>query len=137
MVGVAALCGVVVVAALLVPQGEVVTLHVLDSEGRSHPTQLWVVELDGVSYLRAGGPDTQWLARLRARPEVTLGHGTVGESPTRYRATAIDDDPVLRARLGEAMAAKYGMADSLWGWLGDRVRSVPIRLDPSPVEASP
>jgi hypothetical protein len=137
MVGVAVLCAAVVIAALLVPQGEVVTLHVRDVEGRSHPTQLWIVELDGFSYLRSGGPDTRWLARLRRDPGVTLGYGHVGETPRPYIAVPIDGDPVLRARVGEAMAEKYRWADSLWSWLGDREHSIPIRLEPLPAEASP
>ena len=130
MVGVTAFCVAVVVAALLVPQGHVVTLNVLDREGHSHPTQLWIVEIDGVSYLRAGAPDTRWLARLRERPEVTLDGSRLGDDPTSYCATPIDDDPVARALVGEAMGAKYGWADSFWGWISDRTRSIPIRLGP-------
>ena len=136
MLGVAALCAAVVVVALLIPQGEVVTLNVLDIEGRSHPTQLWIVELDGIAYLRSGRHDTLWLARLRERPEVTLGKGHIGESATPYLARPIADDPTLRARVREAMHAKYGWTDSLWSWLSDRTRSVPVRLNPQPAEPS-
>ena len=137
MVGVAALCAVVVIASLLVPEGEVVTLNVLDIEGREYPTQLWIVELGGVSYLRAGNPNSKWLARLRDRPEVTLGAAEAGEQPTPYLATPIDDDPAQRARIGAAMAEKYGLADWLWSTIADRDRSVPIRLDARPAESSP
>ena len=137
MIGLAALCAVVVIASLLVPEGEVVTLNVLDIEGREYPTQLWIVELAGVSYLRAGNPNSEWLARLRDRPEVTLGEDQAGEQPTSYLATPIDDDPEQRERIGAAMAEKYGFADWLWSTIADRDRSVPIRLDARPAESSP
>ena len=137
MIGVAALCAVVVIASLLIPQGEVLTLNVLDIEGREHPTQLWFVELAGVRYLRAGNPESEWLARLRERPEVTLGEGHAGERPTPYLATPIDIDPSQRARISAAMAEKYGLADWLWSLIADRDRSVPIRLDPRATGPSP
>ena len=128
MIGVGVLCATLAVAAILVPQGEVVTLHVTDVHGESHPTQLWIAEVDGTTYLRAGSPDALWLARLRDRNDVTLGgeHGTKAHA---YRATPIEGDVVLRRRVGEAMAQKYGVADSLWALLSDRTRAVPIRLD--------
>lgn len=137
MVGVAALCAAVVIASLLVPQGEVVTLNVLDVEGRRHPTQLWIVELDDGPYLRAGDPNSEWLARLRDQPEVTLGAGQAGEQPTPYLAEPIDDDPAQRARIGAAMAEKYGLADWLWSKIADRDHGVPIRLVDRPAESSP
>ena len=94
MVGFAALCAAVVIAALLVPQGEVVTLHVVDAEGHTHPTQLWIAEHDGAMYLRSASPDTRWLGRLRARPDVTIGSGGVTERPTPYHAVVIEGDPL-------------------------------------------
>lgn len=129
MIGFAALCAVLAVGAILVPQGEVVTLHVLDDEGHSHPTQLWIVELDGLRYLRAASPEVRWLERLRTHPDVMLGGGH-GDERAPLRATPLDADADARQRVARAMAEKYGLADRLWAMLGDRAQSVPIRLEP-------
>jgi len=137
MLGVSASCAAVAAVAMLVPQGQVITLNTFDSKGHSHPTQLWIVELDGVSYVQAGTPDTEWLARMRARPGVTLDGSRLGDVPTPYVATPIDDDPAAQVRVAEAMTLKYGLADRLWSWLFDRTHSIPIRLDPRAVEPSP
>ena len=49
--------------------GEVVTLHTRDSGGDWETTPLWIVDLEGGSYLRAGSPDESgWVTRARANP---------------------------------------------------------------------
>lgn len=138
MIGVAVLCAILVVAALAVPEGEIITVNVVTSEGRSHPVQLWVVEVEGSRYLRAGNPKADWLAELRATPAVTIGAGAhAGEVPIPVLAEAIDDDPKLRQQVAAAMGRKYGIADRIWAALRNRDESVPVRLTPRPPEPSP
>lgn len=132
MVLVAAACAVVVIASLLVPEGEVVTLNVLDAKGRSHPTQLWIVELDGRSYLRAAAPDNGWLERLRSEPRAILSRA--GEE---HPVTAkVLPEGLVRERVNRAMAEKYGASDRLYSALFDRSRSVPVQLEPRVVDAA-
>ena len=128
MIAVSALAGAVVLLALLINVGEVVVLETTDELARQHETQLWVVELEGTPYLRAGNPGVAWLARLRAHPLVELKRD--GEF-RRYRALPHEVEPV-RERLAASMRAKYGLADRLIGSILDRSRAVPIRLVPAP-----
>ena len=121
-----------VLGAVGIDEGEVVTLLTTDSDSHVQDTQLWTVELDGVHYLRASNSRVAWLLRLRERPVVEL---EVADQLTRYRAVPLDDS-ALRSRVNAEMAEKYGFADRLWGALGDRSVSIPIRLDPVPAEDS-
>ena len=73
MLGTAFVATLLVIAALLIPQGEVVTLHTSDANGDLQQTQLWIVDIEGQRYLRAVDPDSEWLSRLRADPNVELG----------------------------------------------------------------
>jgi hypothetical protein len=116
-----------VLGALWIDEGEVVTLSTVDAESHVHHTQLWTVELDGSRYLRASTADVGWLARLRAHPAVELDFGGLR---AEFSATPLEDTG-LRTRVNQAMANKYGFADRVWGALGDRGASVPIRLDAS------
>ncbi len=118
----------IVIVSNVVDEGEVVTLVTKDDRGADYDTQLWIVDLRGKAYVRAGSPRTRWLARLRANPEVTLRRG---EEVLSFTAVPQDGDGVREAVNAE-MAAKYGHADTLWGTLGDRRRSVPILLEPRP-----
>lgn len=123
VVGLAA--AAIVLFALWIDKGEVVTLLTTDSNSIIQDTQLWAVELDGVTYLRASNARAAWLARLRVEPLVEV---EFDDSSRHYRAVPLDD-PALRSRINAAMARKYGFADRLWGRLGDRSASIPIRLD--------
>ena len=137
MIGIGAFWAVVVIAAVAVPQGEVITLNVIDAEGHSQPMQLWMVEIDGSRYLRASEPDVEWLDKLRAKPAATLGAGLhAGEIPVPVLAHVIDDDPELRRRVTAAMSRKYGIAERIWAALRDRDQSVPIRLSADTQESS-
>jgi len=123
----AALVALVVVAASFgVDEGEVVTLTTRDAAGARFDTQLWIVELDGAVWLRAGRPDARWLARLRAEPRVSIQRG---DDTAFYTATAVED-PAARERVNEAMAAKYGRADRWIHRIFSRERAVPVRLEP-------
>jgi hypothetical protein len=125
MVVVGVVAAAIVLGALWIDEGEVVTLLTTDSDLHVHHTQLWTVELDDTRYLRASTPDVAWLARLREHPVVKLDLGGLRAD---FRATPVED-PVLRARVNQLMANKYGFADRAWGAWGDREASVPIRLD--------
>jgi len=127
------LTAIFVIGALMADEGEVVTLVTRDAE-RDHRTHVWIVDVEGQVYLRANQPDALWLERLRARPEVEIvDHVGPEKEPRRYYAV-IDPDPILRERVNRAMAEKYGFADRVWGRLGIRSRTVPVRLSPSRAE---
>ena len=59
------LVGALVVGALLVDEGEVVTLETRNGEGAPFETPLWIVEAAGAQYLRASSPESDWLARVQ------------------------------------------------------------------------
>lgn len=128
MLVIGAVVGGLVVCSLLVDEGELVVLVTTDPEARRHETQLWTVELDGRRYLRASNPEASWLARLNAEPLVVVT-GTGGERS--YRAVP---DPEVLARVNQAMASKYGLADRIWSVMSDRSQAVPIWLEPLPEE---
>ena len=116
-----------IVASMWLDEGEVVTLTTVDARGNRYEAGLWIVDLDGVSYLRATSPDASWLNRIRQFSDVTLDRGG---RRTDYHAIPIDD-PKVRKSVSRAMAAKYGNFDRALVWLRDHRRSVPIRLQSS------
>lgn len=114
--------------------GEIVTLHTnVDGEAS---TRIWVVDDAGRAWLRAGNPSNGWLARIDANPDVVVERN--GES-TRFRAVPVRDDAAARERIHALMREKYTWADRIVSLIGDRTKSVPIRLDPveSPDPAAP
>jgi len=119
---------VIVIASNSLDEGEVVTLVTKSDNGAAYDTQLWIVEWNGQLYLRVGSPNAHWLERLRANPQVTLQRGGAALTFTALPK----DDSETRDAVNDRMAAKYGYADRLWGYLGDRDRSVPILLEPRP-----
>jgi hypothetical protein len=129
------LAGLAVIGALLVDEGEIVALETRE-DGRTFVTQLWIVDLDDVRYLRSGRPDTEWLARLRVSPDVELRSPDAADVPAlHYRALPIHDAQV-RDRVNRAMTDKYGFSDVIWSWVVDRTSSVAIELQPTaPPEA--
>ena len=124
MLGIGVVCVGVVLAAWLVDEGEVVRLLTIDTRLHEHETELWIVDLASGTYLRAGAPDSAWLARVRANPVVDLIRYGLQH---QYRAVVVDD-PAVREELNRAMERKYGFADRLWGRMSDRSSSVAIRL---------
>jgi hypothetical protein len=129
------LIGGLVFGVMLLPEGEVATLSTVAVDGAEHETQVWVVEGDGlpdgdagVVFLRAGSPESAWLARLRARPQVALVRG---EKRRAYVAVP-EEDAALRERVNLAMAEKYGIADRLIALVFDQRKSTPVRLVPDP-----
>ncbi len=134
MQGVGLVAAVFVLGALLLDEGEVVTL-ITHGEGRSYTTQLWIVRVEGQQYLRAGSSRVRWLRRLRANPDVWLRASPARSEQARaYRARPIADEGV-RERVNRAMLLKYGLADRLWGLFSSRRKSVSILLELAPVEA--
>ena len=124
---------VLVVGALLLDEGEVVHLETTDREGRHYEADLWIVDLDGVSYLRANDGDRGWLERLRENPRVSIERGTVDET---FVATPLED-PRLRSRVDGAGREKYGLADRVMELMSEPDQYVVVRLVPEAVEARP
>ena len=106
---------------------EVAVLRTHDDAGAPYETKMWVVDVDGHSYVRIGRPGRGWGERAKAHPDVELIRGGV---TTPCTATVVEDPALLR-RIDEAFASKYGWVD--W-WYGVVVRShaVPLQLDPRP-----
>jgi len=116
----------VVLATIWVEEGEVVTLVTFDSREHAIHTDLWIVDIEGRSYVRAADAETDWLERLLARPEVQLRrNGMV----TRVRGVP-SDDPAVREAVNRAMRRKYGSVDRVVAWARDHSRCVPVRLEP-------
>lgn len=118
--------------AVAIDEGEVVALTTFDASGKEHLTPLWIVEVDGRSYLRAAAPDNGWLQRLRAEPRAIL---TRDDGPHPVTATPLPEAAV-RERINRAMAEKYGASDRLWSALFERSRSVPVLLEPRAADAA-
>jgi hypothetical protein len=102
--------------------GEVVIVTTVDSEGRPHDTRLWIVDHDGVGWLRAGGDIAGWYQRLIETPAIVVERG---EEKVAYVA-----QPQLwqRETINGLMLEKYGWAEWYIGLVFNRDRSVPIRL---------
>lgn len=102
---------------------EVVVLTSQGPDGATE-TRLWVVDLDGVQYLRAS-PGSGWYERLLANPDVTLVRD--GQSG-RYRA---ETRPALASEVNDLMQAKYGWRDSYIDLLlGGRDDAIAVALTP-------
>jgi hypothetical protein len=116
----------VVLAAIWVEEGEVATLVTFDSSERAVDTDLWIVDVEGRTYVRAADPETDWLERLLAHPEVRLRrNGMVSQ----VRGVP-SEDPAVRKAVNRAMRRKYGSVDRVVAWARDRSRCVPVRLEP-------
>ncbi len=107
--------------------GEVVVLRAADDEGGVHETRLWVVDVDGAAYVRTGSPQSPWLLRVRAHPDVVV---TRTGATAAFRAVPVDDAAV-RDRVNAAVAEKYGFSDAvLRATFLVPARVTPVRLDP-------
>jgi len=102
--------------------GEVVDLETHDERGGSYVTSVWIVDLYGDQWLRAGSPKATWLNRLRVYPEV---HVTRHDQREAYRAEVVAD---FAGRVNEGMREKYGRADLLISTIHDDEEVVAIRL---------
>ncbi|MEZ5595029.1 MAG: hypothetical protein R3E84_01355 [Pseudomonadales bacterium] len=106
--------------------GEVVVLSTLDAKGAPQETRLWVVDLEGSQYLRAGQPESGWLLRLQKTPRVGLVRGEVRAA---YDAVP---EPEKRDVINARMRAKYGWADQVIEQMFGRDKATPVRLEPVP-----
>ena len=105
--------------------GEVVVLRIADDQGQTHETRLWVVDHDGSPWLRAGLAEAGWYQRLLSAELVSVERAN---NNSTYVATP---EPGAKEAIDQAMATKYGWADTFIGKLfGGRDGSVPIRLRP-------
>ena len=128
-----AILGSIAVWALIVlatylagEQTEVVVLHTRDEKGVEFATNMWVVDLGDVTWVRVANPRRGWYRRLVANQLVELERGG------RVEARLAIPDPSTETRLAvdEAFAAKYGLVDRWYGLLV-RDGAVPIRLVPA------
>ena len=108
--------------------GEVVTLQTLAADGTAIETRLWIVEVDGDLWLRAGARPSGWLKRIEADPRVSI---TRGEVTSDHRAVPVRDAQT-RDRIHAAMRERYPLADALVSLARDGSLSVPVRLEPMP-----
>jgi hypothetical protein len=108
-------------------QTEVAVLHTVDDAGATHPTRMWVVDHDGVAWVRVARPERLWFQRLEAQPRVEITRGDT----TQAMLAKPDRSPATRAAIDAAFRARYGLVD--W-WYGVLLRSnpIPVRLDPAP-----
>ena len=129
MLAIGAVIGFLVLGALLLDEGEVVTLFTQEA-GREHRTHMWIVEVDGREFVRANRPSARWLARLRANPAVGLRRsGAAHGAAEPYWAQPIDDQ-ALRARVDAEILRKYRFADRTWGRFTDRTKAQLVELRP-------
>ena len=116
----------VVMAAIWVEEGEVATLVTFDGRRQAFDAELWIVDIEGHTYVRAANRESDWLERLLARPELQLRRNA-----TVSRARGVpSDDPAVREAVNDAMRRKYGSVDRVVGWVRDRSRCVPVWLEP-------
>ena len=116
----------VALATIWVDEGEVATLVTLDSRQQAFETDLWIVDIEGRTYVRAADLESDWLERLLARPELQLRRS---DTVSRVRGVP-SDDPAVREAVNDAMQRKYGSVDRVVGWVRDRSRCVPVWLEP-------
>jgi hypothetical protein len=120
-----ALAGLVFVAQSVASEsGEVVTVQSVDASGAPRETRVWVVDHDGAQWLRTGSPQSKWMARLRAHPEIEV---TRDGQKRAYLAVPV---PEARITVNALMAEKYGWADRFIGLLISRDQAQVVRLDP-------
>ncbi len=102
--------------------GEVAVLETTGGRGEKFTTSLWVVDVNGSPVLRAGNPDSEWLARVQAEPSVALIRGEVR---TKYEAEIIQG---YAAEVNELMRDQYGFADQIVGVVQEKSEVVAVRL---------
>ena len=129
MLAIGIVVGVLVLGALALDEGEIVSLST-EEGGRFYSTQLWIVEVDGREFVRANRPSARWLARLRANPAVGLRRSGAAHGPSEPYWAEPTDDPALRARVDAEISSKYRFADRTWGRFADRAKAQLVELKP-------
>ena len=105
--------------------GEVVVVTTLDSSGESHETRLWIVELNGAQYLRAGSPQAGWYQRMESNPTVNVVRGGMAFS------AQVVPELDKRDQINNLMNIKYGWADDFIGLMFGREDAIAVRLEPA------
>jgi hypothetical protein len=97
-------------------QTEVAVLRTSDTLGRGHETKMWVVDHQGVPWVRVANPERGWYRRLLEQPRVEL---------VRAGETQPSLAELRRARIAWLDAvSQYGLVDWWYGLLLRRHRSV-------------
>ena len=129
MLAIGVITAFLVVGALSLDEGEVVTLLTKES-GREYQTHLWIIEIDDREFLRANRPDSRWLARLEADPAVGVRRSRASHGPVEHYWARVIDDAELRFRVDDEIAKKYSYADRVRGRFVDREKSRLVELTP-------
>lgn len=116
---VAVLAGLLVLAS---ETGEVAKITSVDEAGTFHETRVWVVDIAGETYVRAGTRESAWLDRVRTRSLVVLERAGV-QREVRL-VLAADQTPEVNLH----MAHKYGWADMVVGTLVPRRNAVALQV---------
>ena len=104
---------------------EVVELIAANEAGEKRNTRLWVVDDEGLAYLRVGADGSGWYDRILMNDSVTVVRQGV---TAQYRVQA---RPEKSARINELMQQKYTWGDTLIGLMvGGREGSIPLELQP-------
>jgi hypothetical protein len=104
--------------------GEVVVLTSTGPDGEQD-TRLWLVEIEGVPYLRAQA-DSGWYQRLQASPVATL------ERAGNRTSRRAESHPPQAAEVNRLMRAKYGWRDVYIAWMvGGREDTVAVAMLPN------
>ncbi len=103
---------------------EVVELHTMDSDGEDVVTRLWIVDHQGLQYLRAGAEASGWFSRLQANKEVKVTR----KGATQCYTTRLRRDKNVQINL--LMQTKYTWRDRLIDLTSGREGSIPIELHP-------
>ena len=121
LAGIALLLGVLQIAAS--ERVEVVVLHSTDDAGENMETRVWIVDHEGLGYLRT---DLQsgWFQRLEKRPEIKLERDGVLQE---YLA---EPKPPKTDTINQLMNDKYTWGDDLVAMFMDRSTSIAIALQP-------
>ena len=127
LVGAVLILLVVVVGLQMVASesGEVVVMRTFIGD-ETQEVRLWIVDDQGVSWLRSGQPEAGWYQRVLENPDIQVERGS---DLYEYRAFPMEGGPKA-AHINALMLYKYGWAEQVIGMMIDRSNSVAIRLDP-------
>lgn len=128
MIAIAALGVGAVLLSLMVDEGEVAHLETRDESGQISDVDVWIVEIDGVLYLRANNRHADWVSSVLTGSESELRR----EAGTLSVRATVQADPLLGQRVDRAMAQKYGFVENLWDWVVDPDATLVLRLDGLP-----
>jgi hypothetical protein len=96
---------------------------VLESGAEKRRTRIWIVDVDGVAYIR-GNANGSWVARVRDHAKVRLRRAGEWRS---HRAIPVATDAT---RVHRAMRSKYGFSERLREALRGVESSAVFRLEP-------